>query len=79
VTDRDLKYGDLGYPLPEGVCRECWGERYVWLGNAWGMRHVGDGSFSGCGHECHEGEIWIRGTMTSDSRKNSIRWEQNHA
>jgi hypothetical protein len=51
------EYGALGDPLPDEWCRECWGDRYVWLGG-WGLRHVG-GTMSGCQHSCHEDEVWL--------------------
>ena len=47
----------LGEPLPPSRCRTCWGEHYVWLGNAWGAQHVG--GFSGCQHICHADEVWL--------------------
>jgi len=51
--------GDPGPKEPGDYCRECWGERYVWLGNCWGHEHAGDGIGRGCQHECHEGEVWL--------------------
>lgn len=53
----DRPYGTLGAELDPSICRQCWGDRHVWLGNAWGMQHVG--GFSGCQHACHDGEIWL--------------------
>lgn len=53
-----ITYGDPGPRLPPDVCRECWGERHIWLGNAWGMRHAG-GTMDGCEHPCHAGEVWM--------------------
>jgi hypothetical protein len=58
-----ITYGDPGPKLPSGRdCRECWGERYMWMGNTWGMSHKsavpGQGGLFGCSHECHEGEVW---------------------
>ena|GEM_PF-1642178 len=55
-----ISYGDPGPPLGPEACRECWGDRHVWLGNCWGLRHRG-GTMSGCGHSCHEGEVWLAG------------------
>lgn len=53
-----ITYGDPGPKLPPEVCRECWGERHVWLGNVWGMEHAG-GTMDGCQHDCHGGEVWL--------------------
>lgn len=53
-----IVYGDPGPPLESNWCRQCWGERHVWLGNCWGLQHAG-GSSSGCQHECHIGEVWM--------------------
>jgi hypothetical protein len=53
-----IEYGDPGPGLPDEMCRECWGDRHVWLGNAWGMEHRPPG-LSGCQHACHEGEYWL--------------------
>jgi hypothetical protein len=53
-----ITYGDPGPRLPETDCRECWGDRYVWYGNVWGLKHVGSvHEYPGCPHECHEGEV----------------------
>lgn len=52
-----IEYGDPGPLLPEIYCRECWGDRYIWVGNAWGLKHKGD-SLS-CKHECHKDEVWM--------------------
>ena len=60
------RYGTPGKPLEPEWCRECWGETYVWLGNAWGLQHVG-GSATGCRHECHDGEVWM--AATCENRK----------
>jgi hypothetical protein len=49
-----INYGDPGPALPPGACRECWGDRLVWLGNCWGMAHAG-GTSAGCQHSCHSG------------------------
>lgn len=54
-----IEYGDPGPKLPPEVCRQCWGERYVWRGNCWGTEHQGDVSLFDCRHECHEGEVWL--------------------
>ncbi len=51
-----ISYGDPGPRLPDDTCRQCWGERYVWVGNGWGLRHAG-GKLFGCDHSCHEGEV----------------------
>lgn len=53
-----ISYGDPGPRLPDDICRECWGDRHIWLGNAWGMEHREPG-FNGCRHACHEGELWL--------------------
>jgi len=53
-----IKYGDPGPHHHPSVCRECWGDRKVWLGNVWGLQHTG-GLFSGCRHECHKDEVWM--------------------
>lgn len=53
-----ISYGDPGPRLPDEMCRECWGDRHVWLGNAWGLQHREPG-FNGCRHACHEGELWL--------------------
>lgn len=53
-----ITYGDPGPKLDPGMCRDCWGDRSVWLGNAWGVQHAG-GTSSGCTHECHDGEVWL--------------------
>jgi len=60
-----IKYGDPGPELEPEWCRECWGDRHVWLGNAWGLQHVrpgpepAPGRMHDCRHACHEGEIWM--------------------
>lgn len=58
-----LVYGDPGPALPAETCRVCWGERHVWVGNAWGMSHKpavpGQGGLFGCSHPCHDGETWL--------------------
>ena len=60
--------GDPGPRLPESDCRVCWGDRYVWYGNAWGLSHVDrqpadplyrDGGSFHCAHACHEGEVLL--------------------
>lgn len=53
-----LSYGDPGPLLPETYCRQCWGDRLVWHGNAWGARHIGC-DVHNCTHECHKNEAWI--------------------
>lgn len=53
-----ITYGDPGPKLPPETCRPCWGDRYVWLGNTWGLQHAG-GPLSGCQHDCHDGEVWL--------------------
>jgi hypothetical protein len=53
-----ITYGDPGPPLESNWCRQCWGERHVWLGNCWGLQHAG-GTLSGCQHGCHAGEVWM--------------------
>ncbi len=53
-----ITYGDPGPRLPEEMCRECWGDRHVWLGNCWGVHHAG-GSSLNCKHSCHDGEVWL--------------------
>lgn len=53
-----ISYGDPGPVLPPECCRECWGDRHVWLGNAWGLRHRG-GSVLDCRHHCHDGEVLL--------------------
>jgi hypothetical protein len=71
-----ITYGDPGPPLESNWCRECWGERHVWLGNTWGLQHAQPSPFPAprrmhdCGHSCHEGEHWLAsaaGTTTQDS------------
>lgn len=68
-----IAYGDPGPQLPEGTCRECYGERHVWLGNTWGLRHTeprkfpAPGHLFGCGHTCHEGEVWMAGSTIAGS------------
>lgn len=52
-----IRYGDPGPLLDPGMCRACWGDRHVWLGNTWGLQHREPG-FGDCRHACHEGEIW---------------------
>jgi len=60
-----IAYGDPGPELPGDKCRACYGDRSVWLGNAWGMRHKpGDarlGGLFGCCHPCHDDEAWLAG------------------
>jgi hypothetical protein len=60
-----IQYGDPGPRLPNSWCRQCWGDRHVWLGNAWGAQHTGDGIFDRygrkCQHACHEGEVLLAG------------------
>lgn len=53
-----ITYGDPGPRLPPDLCRDCWGDRHVWLGNCWGVEHTG-GTRTGCQHSCHEGEAWL--------------------
>lgn len=53
-----ITYGDPGPRLEPDACRECWGDRYVWYGNCWGLRHVGLG-LGDCEHPCHEGEVLL--------------------
>lgn len=53
-----ITYGDPGPVLGGEWCRECWGERYVWLGNGWGLRHTG-GTMNDCQHACHEDQVWL--------------------
>lgn len=57
-----ISYGDLGPRLPPDVCAECWGDRYVWYGNTWGLRHVGD-AHGRCAHACHDDEILLAGDL----------------
>jgi hypothetical protein len=59
-----ITYGDPGPPLESNWCRQCWGDRHVWLGNTWGLQHVG-GTSSGCQHGCHAGEVWMASTGAS--------------
>lgn len=49
---------DPGPRLPADRCRPCWGERYVWYGNCWGLQHTGDG-LAGCRHACHDNEVYL--------------------
>jgi hypothetical protein len=51
-----IEYGDPGPRLPEDRCRRCWADRYVWMGNAWGVTPI---CSRPCGHGCHEGEVWL--------------------
>jgi hypothetical protein len=53
-----IQYGDPGPKLPADMCRQCWGDRYVWLGNTWGLQHSEGRGHSSCAHGCHEGEVW---------------------
>jgi hypothetical protein len=53
-----ISYGDPGPELEPDICRQCWGDRYVWLGNAWGMEHTPPG-FNHCQHACHQDEICL--------------------
>lgn len=59
-----IEYGDPGPKLPEGTCKECWGERKVWYGNCWGYKHIKPGpkpnphSILKCAHECHDNEMY---------------------
>jgi hypothetical protein len=53
-----IQYGDPGPLLDLGMCRQCWGDRHVWLGNVWGLQHLPPG-FSNCRHACHEGGLWL--------------------
>jgi hypothetical protein len=53
-----IEYGDPGPPLGGEWCRDCWGERHVWLGNCWGLQHAG-GTINGCQHTCHVGQVWL--------------------
>lgn len=55
-----ISYGDPGPALPPTICRQCWGDRHVWLGNSWGMEHTEPG-FNGCQHACHQDEVWLAG------------------
>ncbi len=63
------QYGDLGDLRPPDQwpqCRQCWGDRYVWYGNAWGVKHVEHrpddwpaGGFRDaldCPHHCHQSD-----------------------
>lgn len=52
-----LTYGDPG-PPNEQACKPCWGERKIWLGNAWGNIHAG-GTIYGCVCSCHRDEVWL--------------------
>lgn len=53
-----IEYGDPGSRHGPEVCRECWGECRIWLGNCWGAQHA-RGIMNGCEHPCHEGEVWL--------------------
>jgi hypothetical protein len=53
-----ITYGDPGPLLGGEICHQCWGDRHVWLGNCWGLRHTG-GTMNGCRHECHADEVWL--------------------
>lgn len=53
-----ISYGDPGPRVPGDRCRECWAERYVWIGNGWGLHHI-DPGFGACKHACHDGEVWL--------------------
>jgi hypothetical protein len=60
-----LSYGDPGPHLPPDLCRWCWGDRKIWLGNTWGMRHTSfGGGFEICQHSCHANEIWLANEET---------------
>lgn len=54
-----ISYGDPGPKLDEKACRECWGDRHVWLGNVWGLKHQNDTRTLECKHECHDDEVWV--------------------
>lgn len=56
-----ISYGDPGPKLPADRCRECWGERFVWFGNCWGLQHVGQrvGEYRRCDHSCHDDEVLL--------------------
>ena len=54
-----IEYGDPGPKLKPEMCRQCWGDRHVWLGNCWGLKHTGRDGLSCCDHECHQGEVWM--------------------
>jgi hypothetical protein len=58
-----ITYGDPGPKLPASTCHECWGERYVWYGNCWGLSHrpgvPGQDGFFSCSHSCHDGEVLL--------------------
>jgi hypothetical protein len=54
-----IAYGDPGPRLEGKWCRQCWGDRHVWLGNAWGLQHTGGLGLGECKHGCHEGEAWL--------------------
>ena len=60
-----IAYGDPGPKLPDDVCRRCWGERYVWLGNVWGIKkQCGD-----CACPCHRDEVWMASHEHYDPRQ----------
>lgn len=54
-----ITYGDPGPKLRPEMCRQCWGERYIWLGNTWGLHHQGEEFNGSCSHYCHDGEVWM--------------------
>jgi len=53
-----ISYGDPGPLLAADYCRECWGDRYVWIGNTWGLKHTGAGGVR-CECACHKQEGWL--------------------
>lgn len=52
-----VRYGDVGSLIDRHrfPCTDCWEDRYIWYGNAWGMQHKGDA----CDCPCHDGEVWL--------------------
>jgi hypothetical protein len=54
---RARPYGTVGAVQDAKDCKLCWKSHYVWLGNSWGLEHIG--SFDMCEHECHADEIWF--------------------
>ena len=52
-----LAEGALGQPIPEGWCRLCWHEHFVWRGGVWMLEHRGP--LSDCRHHCHDHEGFL--------------------
>lgn len=63
-----ITHGDPGPKLPPEDCRQCWGDRLVWVGNTWGLNHRGIPRDQ-CRHTCHDNEILLAAhVLTLDTR-----------